>query len=199
MVLVSVRNINHVLAGWGAGKYLKRDGEAGCICSALALFESEAHISGCPGCPWTAGADQAPTQAAGAAGVPSKRGHSAGVVAFTPCQGVCREREGASAGAVRLPVPRRAGDLTSSDALPLPALLAVPSTICPFAASVSNSNKGLFFLQLFLTRLDGRTAKNSTASRQPCTLDGTVQSSSRPSCVHPLPSLGALAAGAFLP
>lgn len=119
------------------------------------------------------------------------------------CQDVCREREGATAGAVRLPVASLCWR-SYLQWLAWPcctALFTILSylSICYFYFKFK---EGLVFAKpylLFLTRLDGLIAKKSASSSQPCTSYVTIQSSSRFSCICPLQSLIALAAGVYLP
>lgn len=89
------------------------------------------------------------------------------------CQDVCREREGATAGAVRLPVASLCWR-SYLQWLAWPcctALFTILSylSICYFYFKFK---EGLVFAKpylLFLTRLDGLIAKISTSSSQPCT------------------------------
>lgn len=119
------------------------------------------------------------------------------------CQDVCREREGATAGAVRLPVASLCWrSYLQWLAWPCCTALFTILSYLSICYLYFKFKEGLVFPKaylLFLTRLDSLIAKKSTSSSQPCTSCVTIQSSSRFSCMCPLQSLIALATGFYLP
>lgn len=113
---------------------------------------------------------------------PGTGGHSWVRWHFPTCRGVCRDRDGATAGAGSLPVLQILSPVISWPRCTAPAILSHLSICCFYF----KFREGLVFPKaylLLLTRLNGLITKKSTSSSQPCTSYLTFHTPPRSSCI----------------